>query len=102
MKEKEVERKEWERGEGGGGVGEGVRCVQGVQGHGRVAEPEQGRGNILRAETERDLELRAGLVDGNLHSYEKMAAAMGVTAMGAMKLFKRTLKKVIDRSTEFV
>ena len=48
------------------------------------------------------LELRYGLVDGNLHSYEKMGAAMGMTAMGAMKLFKRTLKKVIDRATEFV
>jgi len=48
------------------------------------------------------LELRYGLVDGNVHSYEKMGEEMGMTAMGAMKLFKRTLKKVVDRAREFV
>jgi DNA-directed RNA polymerase sigma subunit (sigma70/sigma32) len=48
------------------------------------------------------LELRYELVDGNLHSYEKMGEAIGMTAMGAMKLFMRTLKEVIDRATEFV
>jgi hypothetical protein len=31
-----------------------------------------------------------------------MGELMGMTTMGAMKLFKRTLKKVIDRATEFV
>ena len=42
------------------------------------------------------LELRYGFVDGKAHSYEKMGEAMGMTSMGAMKLFKRALKKVID------
>lgn len=54
---------------------------------------------ILSGLTEREktaLELRYGFVDGKAHSYEKMGEAMGMTSMGAMKLFKRALKKVID------
>ena len=48
------------------------------------------------------LELRYGLVDGNVYSYEKIGDALGMTAMGAMKLFNRTIKKVIDRATKSV
>jgi DNA-directed RNA polymerase sigma subunit (sigma70/sigma32) len=44
------------------------------------------------------LELRYGLVDGNVYSYEKIGEKLGMTAMGAMKLFNRTIKKVIDRA----
>jgi DNA-directed RNA polymerase sigma subunit (sigma70/sigma32) len=51
------------------------------------------------AEKERTaLELRYGLVDGNVYSYEKIGEELGMTAMGAMKLFNRTIKKVIDRA----
>ncbi len=48
------------------------------------------------------LELRYGLVDGNVYSYEKIGDALGMTATGAMKLFNRTIKKVIDRATKSV
>jgi DNA-directed RNA polymerase sigma subunit (sigma70/sigma32) len=48
------------------------------------------------------IELRYGLVDGNIYSYEKIGDALGMTAMGAMKLFNRTIKKVIDRSAKSV
>ena len=48
------------------------------------------------------LELRYGLLDGNVYSYEKIGDALGMTAMGAMKLFNRTIKKVIDRATKSV
>ena len=48
------------------------------------------------------IELRYGLVDGNIYSYEKIGDALGMTAMGAMKLFNRTIKKVIDRSAKYV
>ena len=41
------------------------------------------------------LELRYGLVDGNVYSYEKIGDVLG---MGAMKLFNQTTKKVIDRA----
>jgi len=44
------------------------------------------------------LELRYGLIDGKKYSYEKIGDALGMTAMGAMKLFNRTIKKVIDRA----
>ena len=44
------------------------------------------------------LEMRYGLVDGKKYSYEKIGEALGMTTAGAMKLFKRTIKKVIDRS----
>lgn len=44
------------------------------------------------------LELRYGLVDGNVYSYEKIGEELGMTAMGAMKLFNRTIKKVVDRA----
>jgi DNA-directed RNA polymerase sigma subunit (sigma70/sigma32) len=44
------------------------------------------------------LELRYGIVDGNVYSYEKIGEELGMTAMGAMKLFNRTIKKVIDRA----
>jgi RNA polymerase primary sigma factor len=48
------------------------------------------------------LEMRYGLVDGEVRSYTEMGEMMGMTTMGAMKLFKRTLKKVIDRATKCV
>ena len=54
---------------------------------------------ILSGLTERErtaLEMRYGFVDGKALSYEKMGEVMGMTSMGAMKLFKRALKKVID------
>ena len=44
------------------------------------------------------LELRYGLVDGNVYSYKKIGDALGMTSMGAMKLFNRTIKKVVDRA----
>ena len=44
------------------------------------------------------LEMRFGLVDGKKYSYEKIGEVLGMTTPGAMKLFKRTIKKVIDRS----
>jgi len=55
---------------------------------------------ILSGLTEKErtaLELRYGFVDRKSQSYEKMREAMGMTSMGAMILFKRALKKVIDR-----
>ena len=54
---------------------------------------------ILSGGSERDgtaLELHYGFVDGKAPSYEKTGEVMGMTSMGAMKLFKRALKKVID------
>jgi DNA-directed RNA polymerase sigma subunit (sigma70/sigma32) len=48
------------------------------------------------------LELRYGLIDGKKYSYEKIGDALGMTATGAMKLFNRTIKKVIDRSAKSV
>lgn len=56
---------------------------------------------ILSALTDKErtaLELRYGLVDGRVYSYEKIGDALGMTATGAMKLFTRTVKKVIDRA----
>lgn len=48
------------------------------------------------------LKLRYGFEDGVERSHGEMGELMGMTTMGAMKLFKRTLKKVIDRATELV
>lgn len=48
------------------------------------------------------IKLRYGFEDGVERSYGEMGELMGMTTMGAMKLFKRTLKKVIDRATEIV
>jgi len=70
---------------------------EGVSG-GRVEEIFSG----LKPKETTALELRYGLVDGNLHSHEKIGAPMGMTAMGAIKLIKRILRKVIDRATEIV
>ncbi len=44
------------------------------------------------------VEMRYGLVDGKKYSYEKIGDALGMTTAGAMILFKRTIKKVIDRT----
>lgn len=59
---------------------------------GRVEEILSGLGERER----RALELRFGLTGGEMLSYEKMGEELGMTGMGAMKLFKRSLKKVID------
>ena len=59
---------------------------------GRVEEILSG----LKEKERRALELRFGFVDGKMLSYEKMGEELGMTSMGAMKLFKRTLKKVVD------
>ena len=48
------------------------------------------------------LELRFGLFDGEIHSYSSMRAHLGLSSMGAMKLFKRTVKKLVDDSCERV
>lgn len=50
---------------------------------------------ILSGLTEKErttLELRYGLVDVNVHTYEKLWDALGMTSMGAKKLFQRVLK----------
>ena len=56
----------------------------------------------LSEKESRALELRFGLYDGNIHSYESMGDHLGLTSMGAMKLFKRTVKKLVDDSCERV
>jgi DNA-directed RNA polymerase sigma subunit (sigma70/sigma32) len=48
------------------------------------------------------LKLRYGIEDGVERSYAEMGELMGMTTTGAMKLFKRTLKKVIDRASKSV
>ena len=55
----------------------------------------------LAEKERRALELRFGLIDGRTLPYEKMGEELGMTGMGAMKLFKRTLKKVIDDVSKF-
>ena len=62
-------------------------------------------GSILGSLSEKEsraLELRFGLYDGNIHSYDSMGTQLGMTSMGAMKLFKRTVKKLVDDSSERV
>ena len=56
----------------------------------------------LSSKESRALELRFGLYDGNIHSYDSMGAQLGMTSMGAMKLFKRTVKKLVDDTSERV
>ena len=58
--------------------------------------------SALKPRERKVIELRYGLVDGNVCSYEKIGDTLGMTAMGAMKLFTRTIKKVIDRATKSV
>lgn len=56
-------------------------------------------GSILDSLDEKEsraLELRFGLYDGNVHSYESIGDHLGMTSMGAMKLFKRIVKKLVD------
>jgi len=56
-------------------------------------------GSILGSLSEKEsraLELRFGLYDGEVHSYDSMGAHLGLTSMGAMKLFKRVVKKLVD------
>ena len=56
-------------------------------------------GSILDSLDEKEsraLELRFGLYDGSIHSYESMGDQLGMTSMGAMKLFKRVVKKLVD------
>jgi len=62
-------------------------------------------GSILDSLSEREsraLELRFGLYDGKVHSYDSMGAQLGMSSMGAMKLFKRVVKKLVDDSSERV
>ena len=65
---------------------------------GRVEEIFSG----LKPKERTALKLRYGFEDGVERSYSEMGELMGMTTMGAMKLFKRTIKKVIDRAREFV
>ncbi|GJM14940.1 MAG: hypothetical protein DHS20C13_02670 [Thermodesulfobacteriota bacterium] len=56
-------------------------------------------GSILDSLSEKEsraLELRFGLYDGSIHSYESMGDHLNMTSMGAMKLFKRVVKKLVD------
>ena len=56
-------------------------------------------GSILDSLSEKEsraLELRFGLYDGKIYSYEGIGEKLGMTSMGAMKLFKRTVKKLVD------
>ena len=48
----------------------------------------------------RALELRFGLYDGEMHSYESIGDHLNMSSMGAMKLFKRTVKKLVDDTQE--
>lgn len=60
---------------------------------------------ILSALSDRErtaIELRYGLTDGKSYSYEKIGDALGMTATGAMKLFNRAIKKVVDSARNFV
>ncbi|GEM_PF-3214370 len=65
---------------------------------GRVEEIFSG----LKPKERAALGLRYGFEDGVERSYAEMGELMGMTTTGAMKLFKRTLKKVIDRATKSV
>jgi len=50
--------------------------------------------------TEREraaIEMRFGLAGNEAATYESMGERLGMTSMGAMKLFKRSCKKVVDR-----
>lgn len=58
--------------------------------------------STLKPRERKVIELRYGLVDGKKYSYEKIGDTLGMTAMGAMKLFNRTIKKVIDRAMKSV
>lgn len=56
-------------------------------------------GSILDSLSEKEsraLELRFGLYDGDIHSYESIGDHLGMSSMGAMKLFKRVVKKLVD------
>ncbi len=56
-------------------------------------------GSILDSLDEKEsraLELRFGLYDGSVHSYESIGDHLNMTSMGAMKLFKRVVKKLVD------
>jgi len=60
---------------------------------------------ILSGLTERErraIELRFGFEGGKSLSYEKMGEELGMTAMGAMKLLKKSLKKVVDSASDIV
>lgn len=50
----------------------------------------------------RALELRFGLYDGEIHSYASIGDHLNMSSMGAMKLFKRTVKKLVDDGSERV
>ncbi len=52
----------------------------------------------LNEQERKALDLKFGLTGGEMLSYEKMGEELGMTGMGAMKLFKRSLKKVLDSS----
>jgi DNA-directed RNA polymerase sigma subunit (sigma70/sigma32) len=56
-------------------------------------------GSILGSLSEKEsraLELRFGLYDGSVYSYEAIGEKLGMSSMGAMKLFKRVVKKLVD------
>ena len=54
--------------------------------------------------TERErtaIEMRFGLAGNEAATYESMGERLGMTSMGAMKLFKRSCRKVVDRMRKF-
>ena len=54
--------------------------------------------------TEREriaVEMRFGLSGKEAATYEDMGERLGMTSMGAMKLFKRSCRKVVDRMRKF-
>ncbi len=58
----------------------------------------------LASLTERErmaVEMRLGLSGNEASTYEDMGERLGMTSMGAMKLFKRSCKKVVDRMKKF-
>ena len=55
---------------------------------------------VLASLTERErmaVEMRFGLSGNEVSTYESMGERLGMTSMGAMKLFKRSCRKVVDR-----
>lgn len=57
--------------------------------------------DVLESLSEKErtaLELRFGINSGELHSFERMGEKLGMTHTGAMKLFNRAMKKLLDGS----
>ena len=63
---------------------------------GRVEEILSG----LAERERRAIEFIFGFEGGESLSYEKIGKELGMTAMGAMKLLKKSLKKVVDSASD--